>query len=309
MLSRISLQVSNAVASHARSGQGLRRGLATAARWQAPMQLQAVAKKSPSLWTAAVLLAAVPSSATFCGWGWGGKDEAAKEPATNELDEVIDQAEALYKSGDHDAVIKLLDGRSECECLWRNARAHYEVANAQGDKKVKHELMNKAWDLVQRAVALDEKSFGAQKWSGIILNSIGAMEGTKKKLQNAFLIKEFFEKAAQNNPSDATSRHLVGIWCYEVASITWVERKLAATLFADPPESTYAEALEHLLKAESITPDFWVKNTLYIGLAYHKLGNDAEAKKWLEKAAGMTVHTKENQEFVKTAKEKLAKLK
>jgi len=38
-------------------------------------------------------------------------------------------------------------------------------------------------------------------------------EGTKAAIQKSFVVKEHFEKAAQLNPSDATSHYLLGMWC------------------------------------------------------------------------------------------------
>jgi hypothetical protein len=44
----------------------------------------------------------------------------------------------------------------------------------------------------------------------------------------------------------------IGIWHYEIASISSVKRLLARTLFAKPPESTYDEALRHFERAEAL---------------------------------------------------------
>jgi hypothetical protein len=43
---------------------------------------------------------------------------------------------------------------------------------------------------------------------------------------------------------DQTLNHLLGRWCYAVASVSWMERKLASAIFATPPESSYDEALK-----------------------------------------------------------------
>ena len=75
-----------------------------------------------------------------------------------------------------------------------------------------------------------------------------------------------FEKAIALNPSDATSRHLLGLWCFTFADMAWCaalpashfqlsgacryKASVAAALFATPPTSTYAEALAHFEAAE-----------------------------------------------------------
>lgn len=46
--------------------------------------------------------------------------------------------------------------------------------------------------------------------------------------------------------------------------LSWVERKLAATLFATPPESTIEDALKYFLKAEELNCGFYKANQLYV---------------------------------------------
>jgi hypothetical protein len=49
------------------------------------------------------------------------------------------------------------------------------------------------------------------------------------------------KKALELDPSDQTPPFLLGLWSYEVASIGWMTRKLAATFFAEPPTATYEQ--------------------------------------------------------------------
>ncbi len=73
---------------------------------------------------------------------------------------------------------------------------------------------------------------------------------TKEKIQNAFKIKEHALKSTRLNPAGATAHHVLGEWAFGVASISFVERRVAAALFATPPTATYEEALQHYLNAE-----------------------------------------------------------
>ena len=61
---------------------------------------------------------------------------------------------------------------------------------------------------------------------------------------------------------------LVSIWYIfvfqGVYQLTWIERKLAATLFATPPSATIEDALESFLKAEDIQSGFYKANQFYI---------------------------------------------
>ena len=47
--------------------------------------------------------------------------------------------------------------------------------------------------------------------------------------------------------------------------LSWVERRLAATLFATPPTATVEEALEHFLRVDALTQSRpWKDNCLFI---------------------------------------------
>ena len=119
------------------------------------------------------------------------------------------------------------------------------------------------------------------------------------------MVREHFARAAELSPSDATSRHLLGVWCFSVASLSWIEQKTAAALFASPPRSSFEEALQHFELAEKIEPDFYPKNKLLMAQACAKLGRKEEAQKWLESCRRSTPKTPEDEQTLAEA----AKLK
>lgn len=50
------------------------------------------------------------------------------------------------------------------------------------------------------------------QWYAILLDIVGGYEGTKKRIENAYVVKEHFQKANELNPEDATSLHTLGFW-------------------------------------------------------------------------------------------------
>jgi regulator of microtubule dynamics protein 3 len=64
---------------------------------------------------------------------------------------------------------------------------------------------------------------------------------TKDKIESAYKVKEYALKALAVDPHDASTLHVLGRWCFSVANVSWIERRLAATLIATPPESTFQE--------------------------------------------------------------------
>lgn len=62
------------------------------------------------------------------------------------------------------------------------------------------------------------------------------------------------------------------------------ERKVAAALFSEPPNSTYAEALSHFTQAEKLANFEWKENKLMIAKCKIATGDYQEAVGWLERA-------------------------
>ena len=118
---------------------------------------------------------------------------------------------------------------------------------------------------------------------------LGAKGGpTAEKIKSSFVVKDHFDTAAELEPRDATSRHLVGLWCYEVARLSWLEKRAAAALFAAPPEASYDEAYMHLAHAERLEPGFYAYNRLLLAQCCHQMGQRDEARRWLAEVKAMT---------------------
>ncbi len=66
------------------------------------------------------------------------------------------------------------------------------------------------------------------------------------------------------NPDDPNLYYLRGRWAYEVAGLSWLEKKAAAALYATPPDATFAESLEDFNKVEDLNPGVWKANILMI---------------------------------------------
>ena len=65
-------------------------------------------------------------------------------------------------------------------------------------------------------------------------------------------------------PEEPILHYLNGRWCFEVAGLSWLEKKAAAALFATPPEATYEQALNYFMKSEELNPGTWKANMLMV---------------------------------------------
>uniref|UniRef100_A0A1D5RC37 Regulator of microtubule dynamics protein 1 n=2 Tax=Macaca TaxID=9539 RepID=A0A1D5RC37_MACMU len=217
------------------------------------------------------------------------------------VEEILEQADYLYESGETEKLYQLLTQYKEsedAELLWRLARASRDVAQlSRTSEEEKKLLVYEALEYAKRALQKNESHFAAHKWYAICLSDVGDYEGIKAKIANAYIIKEHFEKAIELNPKDATSIHLMGIWCYTFAEMPWYQRRIAEMLFATPPSSTYEKALGYFHRAEQVDPNFYSKNLLLLGKTYLKLHNKKLAAFWLMKAKDYPAHTEEDKQI------------
>ncbi|KAH9490332.1 Regulator of microtubule dynamics protein 2 [Bulinus truncatus] len=180
------------------------------------------------------------------------------------------------------------------EFQWRLAKVCFLLAseglikNSDQPNCTQSELMKTAQEAARRALELDDKSGDAHKWMAIVLGSITQFLPVQEQIRNAYDIKSHIQSAIKYKPNDSLPYHMLGRWCYSVYMLTWVERKVAATLFATPPTATIEEAIEHLLKAEEISPEGSIDNALYLGKAYLAKKDYEKAVMWWRSGSRMT---------------------
>ncbi|PAA60520.1 hypothetical protein BOX15_Mlig007364g1, partial [Macrostomum lignano] len=197
---------------------------------------------------------------------------------------------------------ELAAGRESAEIYWRLARECRGLANRCPDSEEQRKaLIYEAFESAKKGLAAEPDNWSCHKWMGILLDLTGRFEGTKKRIENSFLVKEHFTKALDKKPDDAVVLHCLGVWCYEVANLSWLQRNMAAAFFAKPPTSTYEEALEYLLRAEKASPNFYASNLNYIGKAYYQLKKLPEAKEFFQKTINHEADGHDDREAKKEA--------
>lgn len=104
---------------------------------------------------------------------------------------------------------------------------------------------------------------------------------TKEKIAYGHEFKEHRDIAVAINPDDRLMHHMYGRWCLEVASLSWLERKVASTLFGDPPVASYDDALKAFKTADSLKHD-WKANHCFIAKTYVSMKKYRDAIKWVD---------------------------
>ncbi|KAL3270687.1 hypothetical protein HHI36_021215 [Cryptolaemus montrouzieri] len=205
--------------------------------------------------------------------------EKALKDIDNKLNSSTDLEECLDRLKD-----LCIEHPENPQLLWRIGKCHHKIEKSQKDEGQKKEHMDKGIEACEASIKLDPNQAEAHKWMAILVGSRSGTRPMKERIQDGQLFKKHVDIAISIDPSDASLHHLVGRFCFEVAGLKWYERKVAATLYADPPKATYEEALEHFLEADKLIDYEWKENRLCTAKCYIALGKYKEALEWLDKA-------------------------
>lgn len=218
-----------------------------------------------------------------------------------ELETSLDEAQLFAKvdkwldygtDGDKQKALDLLSAKEQdfltnCGFRWRLAKATYlmsQVEGGKGNAEGKKSLIYKSHDLAEQALQLDSEVANCHKWFAISLGSIGDYESIQVKITNGYTFRQHIQKAIEIEPEDAVAHYLLGRWCYGVYMLSWMERKVASTLFAAPPTATVDEALQEFMEADRLQTAEWKENLLYVAKCYIEKRDYYTCMDWLNKA-------------------------
>lgn len=243
--------------------------------------------------------------------GWWGAREKNEEIGSHQ--DVLNEADLLYKQNKFRDVYELLKNFKDSEnveLLWRLSRVAYNISQEQATSaEEKKRLVHEAFEIISRALKLNEHHFATHKWMSILLDAKSSYDGIKARISNLETVKGHLMRASELNHNDATTLYMIGLWCYEIADMPWYQRKIASTIFAKPPDSTYEEALTYFTKAEEVEPRFYGQNLLMLGKTYLKLNDEENARFYLYLASTYPANTDDDLIAKRTATELLQKIK
>ncbi|XP_018343482.1 PREDICTED: regulator of microtubule dynamics protein 1-like isoform X1 [Trachymyrmex septentrionalis] len=229
---------------------------------------------------------------------WGFVKSNSDDKTQNAAKELLAKADTLFDQGNYRNIYNLLSNykdSKDVEILWRLSRAIYKMSEMASDVEAQ-KLIYEGYDLLRKALAIQENHYALHKWISIFLNKKSILEGTKAHIKESYNIKKHMLRALELNPSDATLLYMVGSWCYEVSNLTWYQRKIASVVFGEPPTSTFEETLMYFEAAEKTDPNFYSHNLLMLGKTYLKLNRKEEAIKYLKKTAEFPAKNDEDQQ-------------
>jgi len=168
--------------------------------------------------------------------------------------------------------------------LWRIGKACYKICEKTDEKDVIEKYNAKGVDACTTALNLQPELAEVHKWLAILVGARSELQPMKEKILDGHLFKKHVDAAIKLDPSDSALHHMLGRFAFEIAELKWYERKVAAALFAEPPNATHSEALEHFLEAEKLSERDWKENKLCVAKCKIKMGDVEDGVKILEEA-------------------------
>ncbi|KAF1594322.1 UNVERIFIED_CONTAM: Regulator of microtubule dynamics protein 2, partial [Eudyptes pachyrhynchus] len=218
-------------------------------------------------------------------------DAIVNSEEEEELFNLLQQVDNLHKGSEDDKKegfrLLLEKGDKYENCvgfLWRLARSYGDLFEMTTDAEEKRKYFS------------NPRNFQSNRWEHLFAIMCGYMsqfESVQNKIRNGYLFKEHLDKAIELKPQDPFLYYLHGRWCYSVAQLSWIEKKVAAALFGTPPTSTVEEALQNFLKAEEMRPGYSKYNYVYLAKCYKDLGQKNNALKYCDSALSILSVTNE----------------
>ncbi|XP_048126047.1 regulator of microtubule dynamics protein 2 isoform X1 [Alosa alosa] len=218
---------------------------------------------------------------------------------------LLDRADCLHAvEEDRAAALALLlrrrpEFQQNYAFMWRLARAYADAHDKAQNREEKKDMAESGKKAGEEAITLNPNCAESHQWFAILCGQLSEYDTIQNKIKNGYLFKDHLDLAIELKPEDPLSYYLLGRWCYAVAQCTWIERKIAATLFGEPPNATVQDALQNFLKAEEICPQYSKSNLVFLAKCYKDLGQKEQAREVCNTASSIGNTTTEDDEAQK----------
>ncbi|XP_037829511.1 regulator of microtubule dynamics protein 2 isoform X2 [Kryptolebias marmoratus] len=228
------------------------------------------------------------------------EEQSCEERAEDELAVLLQRIDRLRQGGEsekRESLDILLEQKDQfgqnSAFLWRLTRAYCDVHDACCLLEEKKTLAERGKQVGEEAICLNPRCAESHQWYAIMCGILAEYDTIQNKIKNGYIFKDHLDKAIELKPQDPLSYYLLGRWCYAVAQLSWIERKVAATLFGEPPSATIEDALKNFLKVEELHPAYSKLNYVFLAKCYKYLGQMEKARQMCEAACSMDNVSKE----------------
>lgn len=211
---------------------------------------------------------------------WLQQVDTDSEDVTKDKDELYQFVKEGYE---------MFDGSNKVDLTWRMGRAAFKVsaaAEVAKDVEKQKKYLKEAEEWLKKALEKDGTNVDANLWMANVYGKLSDHLGTKERIAKGKEIQKHLEATIAGRPDDFNAYYTYGRWCIEVASLSWMERKIAAVVFDKPPESTYQDAVEKFVKVQELRPG-WKANAYFAAKCFIQMKQFQEAIKWADLASEM----------------------
>ena len=163
-----------------------------------------------------------------------------------------------------------LQKEESAQVLYRMAKIHMVLAKSAekaGDKQTEKQLASDALSYADKACKKEPDNSECHKWYCAAVGKMATLSATRERIKYGKEFKDHADISLKLNPNDQLMQSLYGMWCYSVASLSWIERKVAQAVYGQIPEATYDMALIAFKKVHELDPNskenhLWIAKTL-----------------------------------------------
>ncbi|MES2437627.1 MAG: hypothetical protein V4584_01085 [Verrucomicrobiota bacterium] len=197
---------------------------------------------------------------------------------------------------------------NDVKLLLRIARQyrHLMCDTSNNDQKLKYGSISLTY--ANRAAALAPKDSEAQLSPAISYGKMLPFEGKGQQVAASPLIKAAADKAIRLDPGNDTAWHVLGRWHQSVANISGAKRAVGEVLYGKLPVGSNTTSVSCFNKAIALNPGR-LRHYIELGRTYAQMGNQADAKKYIQKGMSMPNKEKDDYELKALGKETLAELR
>nr|XP_033327766.1 regulator of microtubule dynamics protein 2-like isoform X1 [Megalopta genalis] len=126
--------------------------------------------------------------------------------------------------------------------VWRFAKICYKYAEATDNSDTRKNIIREGIEQCEKVLYIQNADL--YKWYAILVGLNGDYLSTAEQIKNGVHFKNYVLKALEMQPDDKELHYLLGRFKFEIASLNWLKKKVAATLFSEIPSASYDEALD-----------------------------------------------------------------
>ncbi|XP_078041298.1 regulator of microtubule dynamics protein 1 [Augochlora pura] len=134
--------------------------------------------------------------------------------------------------------------------VWRFARICYDYAEDTDDSDVRKNVIREGIEQCEKVLYIQNADL--YKWYAILVGLNGDYLPTAEQIKNGVHFKNYVLKALEMQPDDKELHYLLGRFKFEIANLSWLKKKVAATLFSEIPSATHEEALDCFVTASRL---------------------------------------------------------